>query len=195
MSQSDSPFEVFEKPLTRQGKEGWDLMDCDKPLRGSKHPFFSRGEAKPHVSHAFSPDWANVVPDLIVKLVSDVAEKKKMELRFNLLEILTNDFQTRLHKLESVQTKIVPINTFAPEPYELLKTFLVSVNSVEGGFEAGWYDANIHTSGDNEEEAVANLKSLILDFFESFSKEQPDNLGVEPKRQLAVIKTFIKRAS
>jgi hypothetical protein len=112
-----------------------------------------------------------------------------------LFEILTNDFQIRLHKLESAQTKIVPINTFAPEPYELLKTFLVSVQSVEGGFEAGWYDANIHTTGENEEEAVSNLKSLILDFFDSLSKESQEKLGIEPKRQLAVIRIFIKRAS
>ena len=63
----------------------------------------------------------------------------------------------------------------------------------EGGFEAGWFDANIHTTGENEEESVANLKSLILDFFDSFSREPIEKLGPEPKRQLAVIKQFLKR--
>jgi hypothetical protein len=195
MSQSDSLHQIFVKSPTRQRAAEWDLADCDRIPRGFTYPFFASGAPKAHATHAFSPDWASVVPSLIAKLASDVAEKKKLELRFNLFEILTNDFQIRLHKLESAQTKIVPINTFAPEPYELLKTFLVSVQSVEGGFEAGWYDANIHTTGENEEEAVSNLKSLILDFFDSLSKESQEKLGIEPKRQLAVIRTFIKRAS
>ena len=195
MSQSDSLHPTFVKPSTRQRSAEWDLADCDRVPRGFTYPVFVSGAPKVHATHEFSPDWASVVPSLIAKLASDVAEKKKLELRFNLFEILINEFQIRLHKLESAQTKIVPINTFAPEPYELLDTFLVSVQSVEGGFEAGWYDANIHTTGENEEEAVSNLKSLILDFFDSLSKEHHEKLGIEPKRQLAVIKTFIKRAS
>jgi hypothetical protein len=69
----------------------------------------------------------------------------------------------------------------------------VAVQSTEGGSEAGWYDVNIYTSGENEEEAVANLKSLILDFFDSLSKEAAEKLGIEPKRQLEILKTFIKR--
>jgi len=192
MSQSDSLHQMFVKSPAHQRSAEWDLADCDRPVRGFRYPIFT-SRSKTHAKRAFSPDWARVVPSLIEKLASDVAEKKKLELRFNLFEILTNDFQARLRKLESEQTKIVPINTFVPEPYELLKTFLVSVQSIEGGFEAGWYDANIHTSGDNEEEAVSNLKSLILDYFDSLSKEPLENLGTEPKRQLRIIEAFIRK--
>jgi hypothetical protein len=185
MSQRNSQFAAFETPLTGQRATEWDLMDCDKP------PRFVKRHSSPHIVYA--PDWANSVPNLIAKLASQISEKKKLEIRFNLLEILAGELQARISKLESVQTKIIPINTFAPEPYELLKTFLVSVQSVEGGFEAGWFDANIHSTGDNEEEAVSNLKSLILDFFEIFSSESPDKLGLEPKRQLEILKQYIQK--
>lgn len=195
MSQSDSPSKVFEKQLTRQGESRWDLMDCDKPPQGFKYPSFSREKTKSHVAPEFSPDWANVVPGLIVKLVSDVAEKKKSELRFTLLEILVKELKARVDSLESAQTKIVPINTFDPEPYELLKPILVSVQSVGDEFEAGWFDANIHTEGENEEEAVSNLKSLILDYLDSFSEEPAEKLGPEPKRQFAVLAQFIQKKS
>jgi hypothetical protein len=193
MSQSDTSFKFLEKSAPREKRAEWDLMECDKPPRGFKYPFFSRGVAKAHGLHEFSPDWANVVPSLITKLVSDVAEKKKLELRFTLLEILVKELKARVDSLESSQSKIVPVNTSAPEQYELLKPILVTVQLVEDEFEASWFDANIHSSGDNAENAVSNLKSLILDYFDSFSKEPNEKLGIEPKRQFAVIKTFIAK--
>jgi hypothetical protein len=135
-----------------------------------------------------SPEWQKSVPSLMAKLSSLIAERKIQDLRD-----LVNTFDKRIHRLESMQTLVVPINTFAPEPYELLKTFFVSVHSIEGGFHAGWFDANIHTTGDNEEEAISNLKSLILDFFDSFSNEPPEKLGPEPTRQLAILKQYLQK--
>lgn len=184
MSQSKSPFEAFETSPSREKESGWDLMECDRNPRIIKR----------HLStHIYAADWENEVPNLIAKLVSEVADKKTLELRFNLLEILAKDLQARIYKLENAKPEIVVINTFVPEPYELLRPILVSVHAVEDEFEAGWFDANIYAMGENEEEAVGNLKSLILDYFDSFSKEPAEKLGIEPKRQLAVIKTFIQR--
>jgi hypothetical protein len=91
------------------------------------------------------------------------------------------------------KTRIIPVDSFAPEPYRVLKPILVSVHCVEGGFNAGWFDANIRSSGDNEEEAVSNLKSLILDLVDSLSKESAEKLGPEPTRQLAVLKEYIQK--
>jgi hypothetical protein len=183
----------IEPPLVRfqEGGRGLDYLTCEQS--GPHKPSFittHRIKARAVQIHSFSDDWMKDVPTLIARLSSMVLEKKLQELR-----VVVNDFERRIHRLESVQTKVVPINTFAPEKYELLKPILVSVFFVEGGFEAGWFDANIHTSGDNEEEAVSNLKSLILDFFDSFSKEPLEKLGVEPKRQLSVINAFIKRTA
>jgi len=146
-----------------------------------------------HVQLAASPDWIANATVATEQLSALASERKKQELRINLLEIVVTDLKAQIQKLESLRTKTVPINTLAPEPYELLRPILVAVQPTEGGFEVGWFDANIHTTGENEEEAVANLKSLILDFFDSFSREPTEKLGPEPKRQLAVIKQFVKR--
>jgi len=142
---------------------------------------------------SYTPDWAKEVSELLTKVVTIIVEKRKQEFRFNLLQAELSHCRKRIQRLESLQTKIIPIDSFAPEPYDLLKTILVTVHSVEGEFEAGWFDANIHFSGDNEEEAVRNLKSLILDSFESFSGKRPDILGPEPTRQLAVMKEYIQK--
>ena len=87
----------------------------------------------------------------------------------------------------------VPITTFAPEPYDLLRQIVVVIHANETGHTAGFFDANIHASGDAEEEALRNLKSLILDTFDALSAEPPDRLGPEPKRQLAVLNEFARR--
>jgi hypothetical protein len=193
MSQSDSLFEAFEIQSRRQSGSKWDLMDCDRATTGFKTPSFARNAASRQSQNVFSPDWANAVPSLIAKLVSEVVEKKKMELRFSLLETAIRELKSQLNALDAARTRIVPINTFVPEKYDLLKPILVSVQAVEDEFEAGWFDANIHTSGENEEEAVSNLKNLILDYFDSFSKESCEKLGPEPMRQLFVMKQFIQK--
>jgi hypothetical protein len=131
---------------------------------GSFRRFTSR-ESGSTVLGTFEENWAESVPLLLANVFSLVAEKKKQEIRFSLLQIAFKGVEERLSRLELAQATIIPINSFSPEPYDLLKTILVSVRCVEGGFNAGWFDANIHSSGDNEEEAVGNLKSLILDFF------------------------------
>ena len=66
-----------------------------------------------------------------------------------------------------------PITTFAPEPYDLLCQIVVVIHPNESGYTAGFFDANIHASGDTDEEALRNLKSLILDTFEALSMEPP----------------------
>jgi predicted RNase H-like HicB family nuclease len=87
----------------------------------------------------------------------------------------------------------VPITSFAPEPYEASRPIPAVIQPCEQGFVAGFFDANIHAAGDTEEEAVRNLKSLILDVFDSLSAEPAATLGPEPKRQLAVLREFIAR--
>ncbi len=85
------------------------------------------------------------------------------------------------------------ITTFAPKPYELNRPLLVVVQPIGEGFTASFFDVNIHASGDTEEEAFRNLKSLLLDVFDSLLAESPEKLGPEPKRQLAVLREFIRK--
>jgi len=187
--ESDDPDEIIE----------WAPAGCDfgETQLWSSGSFGSSSTVRPigSLRREYVDNWADSVPELVGKLASLIEEKKKQEIQFNLLQIAISEFEGRIHRLESIQTKIIPIDSFAPEPYNLLKTILVSVHSVEGGFNAGWFDANIHSSGDNEEEAAGNLKSLILDFFDSLSNEPAEKLGPEPLRQLAVLKEYIQNKS
>ncbi len=88
---------------------------------------------------------------------------------------------------------LVPIASFAPEPYGLIRPIPTVIQPAESGFSAGFFDANVHATGDNEEEALRNLKGLILDVFDSLSREPARNLGPEPRRQLAVLQEFVFR--
>jgi len=91
--------------------------------------------------------------------------------------------------------KTVEIRTFAPEPYQLPSPISVSVEEdADGSFLVSFFDANISTTGENEQEAFENLKSLILDVFDSLNREDPAKLGPEPRRQLAVLRRFISAA-
>jgi len=141
----------------------------------------------------FDTDWALDVPELITRIATLTQEKKRRELEFNLVQFAIVGLERRMQMLESLQTKIIPIDSFAPEPYVVLKPILIAVQATEEEFEASWFDANIHFSGGNEEEAVTNLKGFILDCFDNFSSKTPDKLGPEPIRQLAVMRGYIQK--
>jgi ribulose-5-phosphate 4-epimerase/fuculose-1-phosphate aldolase len=85
------------------------------------------------------------------------------------------------------------IRTFAPEPYKALQPIPVTIEPSSDGtsYIAGFYDANIYAQGDNEQKAFSNLRSLLLDLFDSLTSEPPDNLGPELRRQLAVLQQFM----
>jgi predicted RNase H-like HicB family nuclease len=92
-----------------------------------------------------------------------------------------------------VETILIPIATLAPEPYELVREIPAVVQPAGDEFIATFFDANISTAGDTQEEAVANLRSLLLDMFEYLESEPPEALGPEPARQLGVLRAFLKR--
>jgi hypothetical protein len=83
------------------------------------------------------------------------------------------------------------INTFAPEPYRVLRPIPVRIVPSDRGWIASLYDANIHASGDTEGEAFENVRSLMLEAYEMLSEEKPATLGPEPAKQLARLRHFI----
>jgi hypothetical protein len=180
--QEDPPYEVPDVVLN------WEPPQCEN--------FMTLRMAAQSSARASSvhKGWAESGRARIEELAAMASKKQKHEFRINLLEIVVNDLKSSVLKLQSLQPKLVAINTFSPEPYEVLKPIVVGVNPVEDGYDACWIDANIHSSGDNEEEAVSNLKSLVLDFLDSFAKEPAEKLGPEPKRQMIVINEFVKKS-
>lgn len=86
----------------------------------------------------------------------------------------------------------VTIQSFAPEPYELRRDLHVLVRPDGDSFVASFVDANVSASGDTPEDAVANLKDLIVLLLVRLSQEPPNKLGKGPARQLAVLKEFLR---
>ena len=104
---------------------------------------------------------------------------------------LRNDVERLRSKKESV---VVPITTFAPEPYGLTREMKVVVQPAsDESYVASLFDANLSMTGETETDAVANLKAWILDVYDNLDEQPEGALGPEPQRQLAVLRTFIRR--
>jgi len=87
----------------------------------------------------------------------------------------------------------VPVQSFFPEPIEIIKPFNVVVRSAGEDFIATFFDANVNASGDTDEEAFSNLKDMIVATFELLTRTVSQNeLGPGPSKQLGVLKEFLR---
>jgi hypothetical protein len=88
---------------------------------------------------------------------------------------------------------LVPIETFDPEPFELRRPVSVVVRPSGDSYLASLFDANINACGETAQDAVANLRDLILALFIRLRKEPKERLGKVPARQLAVLEGLLRR--
>ena len=98
-----------------------------------------------------------------------------------------------LNRVAQTPSIIVPISTLAPTPYTLIRDIPCLVQPADSGFVATFFDANISASGDTQQEALENLKALLVDIYDDLVSEPDEKLGPEPKRQLEVLKTLIRK--
>jgi predicted RNase H-like HicB family nuclease len=99
----------------------------------------------------------------------------------------------RLSELERLAPVSVPVETFAPEPYAVRKPFHVVVRAQGDGYVASFFDTNLSASGDTPEEAVLNLKDVVVAAYEVLLQHGPAELGPSPAKQLQVLKQFLRR--
>jgi predicted RNase H-like HicB family nuclease len=114
--------------------------------------------------------------------------------RLALLEDSVKDLKDRLAAIEDAAilgTFTLHVETFAPEPYKVKRPIPLSLQRRTDGYIASFVEANVNSSGDTQQEALANVKELILDAFDSLSSLPPSKLGPGPARQLAVQREFI----
>jgi len=90
------------------------------------------------------------------------------------------------------------LDTLESDQYRLRKPVLVVVNGYADrpatrydNWVARFPEAGISASGDSAEEAIANLRDIIILKFKAFSSFPASQLGVEPTRQLAVLRKSI----
>lgn len=89
----------------------------------------------------------------------------------------------------------VPIDSFAPEPYEVLVPLTVVVAPYEDEFEASFFEGNLHATGDTEEEAIQSLKGILLDAFDRLLELSDEQLGPAPLSQKRTLMRHIRRRS
>jgi predicted RNase H-like HicB family nuclease len=120
------------------------------------------------------------------------------EHRVAIVEKELRDVSARLTRVEGLCEKAlqkpvcVPISTFAPEPFEVIREFGVVVQPEEDRFVATLFDANISSSGETQEEAVTNVKDLILMIFRGFENEDDRELGPAMIRQKHALRSLIR---
>ncbi len=95
--------------------------------------------------------------------------------------------------VECGKTILVPMESFEPDPYELIRKVTVLVLPDEGSWIATLVDANINASGETIAEAVANLKDMMMELFELLRKEPKGKLGKQPSCQLAFLKSVMRK--
>ena len=88
------------------------------------------------------------------------------------------------------QAIVVPMITLEPEPYELVQTVPVVVQRVDDQFVASFFDANINASGETQQDAVANLKDVMLALY--LRLRNVKNLAKGPARQRAILQSLIQ---
>jgi len=100
------------------------------------------------------------------------------------------------HEQAVIEEEIIQaeISSFSPEPYKLiaaLKIIIAGKNQSE--YIASHHESNIHASGDTPFEAIENLKSLMLDTFDSLTLEPHENLGIKARNQRSLLESIIER--
>ena len=76
-------------------------------------------------------------------------------------------------------------------PFTVLTSIPVTIRKIDGEFVASFDEANINTSGDTWNEAVFNLKHLLVDVFDDLLSQPAETLGKSVKHQLEVLKLFV----
>ncbi len=113
------------------------------------------------------------------------------------LEHTIKDFSKRLSKVEFVRQfaapLIVPIDSLDPEPIDIVKPFHVVVQPYEDEFIATFFDANVSATGDTQQEAVANVKDMIVALFDLLESKPRKELGAAVKKQQSVLRAVLKR--
>jgi hypothetical protein len=114
------------------------------------------------------------------------------------VERLETKIDQLLKKLDEASSRtestLVPIETLAPEPYDLLRPFTIVITKSDEEFEASLFDASVFASGETEEDAVANLKDTLIDTYQMLNELGDDKLGPGPLRQKRVLNKLIRKA-
>jgi len=87
----------------------------------------------------------------------------------------------------------VRLSSLGISGYTVQKPIPVTIRPDGDEFVATFFDANISTGGETEQEAVANLQTLIADFYDDLAAIPNEKLSTSSRRQKLVLVEFLCR--
>ena len=147
---------------------------------------------RPMRKKTITGEWTEKVGGLI-EIFRDNLSERLHEERFIFLQREVELLKQRCSRLEELSPILVPIQSLAPEPYEIIKPFHAVVKVQDDQYIATFFDANISASGDTQTEVIFNLKDMIVGTFEILSETSSNELGPGPAQQKKVLQEFISK--
>jgi predicted RNase H-like HicB family nuclease len=142
---------------------------------------------------AVSENWQAGVPDLLSNLAATLQARWKDAVRMESIERDLLTLKGQVSQLQRGCPTVVPIDTLAPEPLEVIRPFHVTVEPYEDEYRASFFDANLTAFGETRNEAIWNLKDIIAATFEMLVDVGETKLGPGPTRQFRVLREFIRK--
>lgn len=142
---------------------------------------------------AVAENWQSEVPALLVDLAATLRTNWKDAVRFESIERDLLTLKEQLAQLQNNCPTVVIIDTLAPEPFDVVRPFHVTVEPYEDEYRASFVDANLSAFGETRAEAVWALKDIIAATFEVLSDLGEKKLGPGPARQFRVLREFIRK--
>ena len=85
------------------------------------------------------------------------------------------------------------LSSLGLDGFGVVKLLPVIIRPDGDEYMASFFDANISTGGDTPQEAVSNLQSLIVDFFEDIENTPDEKLAPDMQRQKRVLLEMVCR--
>jgi len=155
--------------------------------------WFHVKDVAPFVETRFSAASKGGSPD--PSFVKDAGTLQQANFQEALTTLLKKTFARQIDSPgPALESLVVPITSLAPEPYRLISPVMAVLQGNDGDYTASFFDANIGSSGETQQEAIDNLKELLIMSFESLADDDDNSLGPQMRRQKAVLSSFITRA-
>jgi hypothetical protein len=136
---------------------------------------------------------ANNWTETLEELREDMEERKHDGVVLQALLNRIDSLETKIDALVKVGSLVVPITSFGDEPFEALQEIKVVIEPSDDEYVASFFEANVNAQGCNQQEAFDNLKETLLSRFDYLDSRPPEKLGPSLKRQIAVLRDFIRR--
>jgi len=140
--------------------------------------------------------WAPLLIQLINNFSQEVSHVKDIflqEARITSLEKEVRYLKKEISALQNDSFCVIPINTFAPEPYLLKKELSLLLRNEGGEYIASFIDANLSFGGSSIPEAVENLKNYLLDVYDDLKNTKNAELGSDLLKQKKILSAYIQK--